>query len=315
MPLDHFVSQVHLKRFYSPHLGNRMYALRKRDMKAFTPDAESVCRVPDGSTNEYLQQPRAVEEFLKGVEPRYNESVAKLVAGTMDAAAIYALSGFVAYVLTCSPAGMRLQSTPLRAVVEETGRRIDQVGLVPTPPTELGGALFTELLERGALEVNVDPKYPQAVGITSILRLANTFGNFVWEVLINDYGDSPYFTSDFPIALETTQDARILNRVVPLTPTVAVRLRPNLGARDLPTDFTYPAFAHRPVRPSKRQVAHLNELIVRSAEELVFFRDRHPWVDGFVLRNAAYGIHATTQRLAHGTGTLLLSRLQVARAC
>ena len=35
MPLDHYVSQVHLKKFYSPALGDRMYAMRKSDNHAF----------------------------------------------------------------------------------------------------------------------------------------------------------------------------------------------------------------------------------------------------------------------------------------
>ena len=311
MPLDHFVSQVHLKRFYSPLLRNRMYALRKPDMKSFTPDAESICRTPERSTNAYLDQPRLIEEFLKGVEPRYNDAVARLVAGTIDAAGIYALSGFVAYVVTCSPAGMRLQSTPFRTLVEETGRRLDAAGTIPAPPVELGGSSFTELLERGELHVKVDPKYPQAVGIASILKLANTFGNFGWEVLVNEHGDSPYFTSDFPVALESTPDPRILNRIVPLAPTVAVRFHPNLAARDLPSDFTYPAFTCRLVSPSRPQASRINEVIVRSAEELVLFRDQHPWVERFVHRNASYRIHPTTQRVEHGTGAVLLSRLQV----
>jgi hypothetical protein len=38
----HYVSQVHLRNFYSPALGDRMYAFRKSDGKAFTPNSESV---------------------------------------------------------------------------------------------------------------------------------------------------------------------------------------------------------------------------------------------------------------------------------
>jgi hypothetical protein len=51
MPLDHYVSQVHLRKFYSPVLGDRMYAIRKSNLKAFTPNSQSVCRIEDGSTN------------------------------------------------------------------------------------------------------------------------------------------------------------------------------------------------------------------------------------------------------------------------
>ena len=63
MPLDHYVSQVHLKKFYAPALGNRMYAIRKSDLKVFTPRSEDVCRIMDGSTNAYLREDRAIEGF------------------------------------------------------------------------------------------------------------------------------------------------------------------------------------------------------------------------------------------------------------
>ncbi len=43
MPLDHYIPQVHLKNFYSPVLGDRMYATRKSDLKSFTPNSKSVC--------------------------------------------------------------------------------------------------------------------------------------------------------------------------------------------------------------------------------------------------------------------------------
>jgi hypothetical protein len=61
MPLDHYVSQVHLKNFYSPALGSRMYAMRKHDLKSFTPNSQSVCRIEDGSTNAFLKNDRMIE--------------------------------------------------------------------------------------------------------------------------------------------------------------------------------------------------------------------------------------------------------------
>jgi hypothetical protein len=76
MALDHYVSQVHLKNFYSPALDGLMYAIRKSDLKRFTPKSQDVCRIEEGSTNAYLTEDRAVEEFLKDVEPRYNASLA-----------------------------------------------------------------------------------------------------------------------------------------------------------------------------------------------------------------------------------------------
>lgn len=314
MALDHYVSQVHLRNFYSEGAGGRLYAIRKRDLKSFRPDSHSVCRIEEGSTNEYLQERRVVEEFLKGVEPRYNEAVARLTLPTFDHTALYSLSGFIAYVLCCSPAGMRLHSAPFRSVVEETARRLDAQGNFGAPPASLGGASFTELLENETIRVAVDPKYPQAVGISQILAMANTFGNFVWEVLVNDVDDSPYLTSDFPVAIEETPDPRIIARLVPLTPRIAVRLIPNLDAIDdarSTPDFTYTNFRRRVIRPTRNQIMAVNRQIVRGAEDVVFYSRDLPWVPRFVEKNASYRLETKTERIRHDGGTLLWSRLSL----
>jgi hypothetical protein len=112
MALDQYVSQVHLRNFYSPALGERMYAVRKSDGKAFTPNAESVCRIEAGSTNAYLTHDRLIEELLAGIEPKYNAAVKKLGAGNIDPECIYAVAAFAAYLITCSPAAMRVQAAP-----------------------------------------------------------------------------------------------------------------------------------------------------------------------------------------------------------
>ena len=108
MTLDHYVPQVHLKNFYSPALDGLMYAIRKSNLKRFTPKSQDVCRIEEGSTNAYLTEDRAVEEFLKTVEPRYNASLAKLRDNKIDQEAIASLAGFAAYIVSCSPTAMRL---------------------------------------------------------------------------------------------------------------------------------------------------------------------------------------------------------------
>jgi len=76
MSLDHYVSQVHLKNFYSPALDGHMYAIRKSDLKKFPCTSRDVCRIENGSTNAYLKEDRAIEDFLLDVEPKYNASIA-----------------------------------------------------------------------------------------------------------------------------------------------------------------------------------------------------------------------------------------------
>ena len=114
--LDHYVPQVHITALsISPALGERVYAMRKSDLKRFTPNSKGVCGVNDGSTNPYLVEDRAIEDLLRTIEPSYNSAVDKLATETIDQQCIYTIAGFVASVISCSPAGMRITPVHLRA--------------------------------------------------------------------------------------------------------------------------------------------------------------------------------------------------------
>lgn len=306
MPLDHYVSQVHLKRFYSPSLGNRMYAIRKTDLNAFTPDAQSVCRIMDGSTNAYLRNDRAIEEFLKAIEPNYNTALEKLIGGEIDRECVFTIAGFVSYVVTCSPGAMRIQSGPLKSAVETTAAIMDVRGEFPSSPAHLGGARLSDLLRDGTIEVTVDPKYPQAIGIQSIMRFVALFGNFTWEILHNRFDESPFFTSDFPAAIEPTDVPGIVNRVVPLAPSLAIRIRPDLTIDKSRADFSFQNFQSQRRAIDRAEVEWINLLIVRCAEETVFYRDDLPWVRPLVTANRHYRIEPYTTSTQTPTGRLLV---------
>ena len=224
MALDHYVSQVHLKNFYSPELGEQMYAIRKANLKLFQPRAADVCRIEEGSTNFYLLNDRAIEDFLKSVEPKYNAAIEKIRSGKIDQEAVHAVAGFVGYVSSCAPAAMRIHSGPLAEQVKETAKILDRQGVIPKAPESLGGKSMSELIEDGTVVVNIDPKYPQALGIESIIHRTSLWGNSAWEVLLNEEDDSSFFTSDYPAAIEPSDDPRISNRIVPLAPDLAIRI-------------------------------------------------------------------------------------------
>jgi hypothetical protein len=302
MALDHYVSQVHLKHFYSPALGERMYAVRKSDGKAFTPDAESVCRIEEGSTNAYLTRDRAIEEFLKGVEPRYNAAVKNLSAGEIDSECIAVIAGFAAYVMTCSPAAMRIQTVPLKAGLESFARALDAANTLPPPPAALGGANLTELLQSGKIDFTVDPKYPQAIGIANIQKMTLMLGNATWEILENPFDDCPFFTSDFPAAVEESDNPHAINRIVPLTPSLAIRIRRDISLEREHDDLTFPRFRHRVRRIPRMELAAVNRLLVQCAEDLVFYRDDHSWVKPFIVKNASYRVETEIQTPADSGG-------------
>lgn len=311
MLLDHYIPQVYLKNFYSPALGNRMYATRKSDLKSFTPNSQSVCRIDNGSTNSYLKEDRAIEEFLKTVEPKYNSALAKLIQGNIDDECIYTIGGFVAYFLSCSPAGMRIQSGPLGSIVEAEAAILEASGRIPPPPRELGGESLARLLDTGAVKIEVDRKFPQAIGINSIRRYIAIFGNFGWDILLNEFKNSPFFTSDFPVVIEKTGDCRIINRIVPLSPNLAIRIRPDLTIDKDLADLSFANFRSRRRKISQKEVVEINRLIVRCAEDTVFHRDDSAWVPRFIARNRHYRVESTSSKQRAGNGFLVSSKLEI----
>lgn len=273
MALDHYISQVHLRRFYSPALDGLMYGIRKSNLKKFTPRSQAICRIDEGNTNDFLTEPRAIEEFLKTVESKYNASVSTLETGTPDQSSIYVVAGFVGYVMSCSPAAMRITSTPLRGALGVTTKIMEKDGSIPPPPAELGNKPLSGLLTSGKLQFKVDGKYPQAIGISNIEKTVDMYGNFHWEILINRIVDCPFFTSDYPVAIERTQDLRVINRIVPLTPNIAIRFLPNIYLDPDRVNFDFRNFSFQRKEITRHEAVEINRLLVRSAEDLILFRD------------------------------------------
>lgn len=311
MPLDHYVSQVHLKHFYSPALDELMFAVRKSNGNAFCCNSKSVCRIEDGSSNAYLRKDRLIEEFLQIVEPKYNRSLCKIYDNTFDKECILSIAGFVAYVMACSPAGIRILSDPLRAALESTSAILDHSGDLPAAPDILGGKSLTELLEDGNLSFRIDPKFPQALGITSIIGWVSVFGNSRWEILRNENVDTPFFTSDFPVGLERSSDPRVLNRIVPLAPDLAIRICPDIHLSGRQPDLSFKTFKAKQHKLKRREAVEINRCIVRCAEDTVFYRDNFDWVVPFISKNRGYHVEGITQRIPHERGFLNVSTQRI----
>jgi len=311
MPLDHYVSQVHLKNFNSPALDGMLYAIRKSDLKRFPTKPQDVCRIEDGSTNAYLKEDRAIEEFLKDVEPRYNASVVKLRENKIDQECIFCIAGFVTYVVACSPTAMRVHSGPLKATLESSAAILDAQGMFSKLPEALGEKSLTELLADDTVKFEVDPKYPQAIGVTSVVHHVSVFGNSPWEILHNSEPNTAFFTSDYPAAIEVIDLNTPISRIVPLAPDLAIRIIPDIRLSGTKPDLSFAKFKSAPRRLKRSEICDLNRLIVRCAEDLILYRDDHEWIERFVAKNRRYRIEPVTQQIPHGTGVLNVSTQRI----
>jgi hypothetical protein len=287
-----------------------MYATKKSDLKSFCCDSKSVCRIEENSTSAYLVNDRAVEEFLVGVEPKYTASIAKLRDGKIDRDCITVLGGFAAYVSCCAPAAMRMHTVPFENLAISEATILDRIGLLPQAPAKLGNKTLTELLANGSVQVNIDPKYPQALGVSTIWNRIALWGNSRWEILRNNEPNNPFFTSDYPVALEA-RDARLANWIIPLAPDVAIRIIPDITLSKAEPDPSFAKFSYQHRVPRRFELLEINRLIVRSAENMVFYSNNLPWIPKFIAKNRYYRIDAVTERIPLRTGFLNIATQRI----
>jgi len=308
MALDHYVSQVHLKQFNNAD--GVLHATLKQSQKTFTNHSRAFCRIDDNSTNEYLSNKRAIEELLKIIEPKYDASLEKFRLGNPDPESVYVFAGFIASMMWYSPAGVRINKDPIERTLNEVGRRLDRQGKMPRAPDSMGGGTFSEMLDRGAIELNVNPKYPQAIGTTTLRTQIFSFGNFDWEILTNPFPDNAFFTSDYPVGIEPKGNQGIIDRVVPLAPDIAVRICPK-PIDDEKIQDNFAGFRYRTLTLKRQEVVAINRLIVRCAESIVFYPKQQPWISDFIKTNAGFRIEPKTTMLHYDGGTCQISTSEI----
>jgi hypothetical protein len=99
--------------------------------------------------------------------------------------------------------------------------------------------------------------------------------------------------------------------IVPLAPDIAVRIFPDSSLSGTAPDFSFPKFTYRRRTPSHSKVVEINRLIVRCAEDMVFYRDNYEWIGKFVAKNRHYRIEAVTKRVPAAGGFLIFSQHQI----
>lgn len=277
MALDHYVSQVHLRQFGCAEIDGRLYVINKRDLRSFQASARNLCRTEQGNTNPYLYNPRAVEKFLKDVEPNYGAALDALRQDRIRPQDVFVLAAFAAYVDCCSPGGMRIHSVPLASSVHSTALLLDKNGEIDRAPASLGGKSLSELLNDGTVKITIDQKYPQAIGVTNLIDRISIFGNSSWDVLINKTMDKPFLTSDFPVTVKQYAPMQI-HRCVPLAPDIAIRMYPNPNLSRSAPDLNFPSFSYRRLETSEDDIAETNAEIAQCAESLIMSNIQADWI-------------------------------------
>lgn len=275
MALDHYVSQVHLKQFLRQTDKKLLFAIRKSDLSAFTPRPRDVCRVEDGSTNQYLTENRAVEEFLKEIEPAYEPCLARVAAGELDWNARQVFSGFLAYIETYTPAAVRMFEPMTRTLLERTAKLMEKSGgLEPIDAPQLPdwhGKTLSQLTEEGKVKADIDLKMPQAMATTQLLKIRHSLASSDVTVL-KPTGRGRFLTSDFPSVILAYFQNKFAQRFLPISPKLGLVFHTHTfieGREEVHHSF---------VDIGERKAQSINDEIMKAAENLVFSTHRYPWL-------------------------------------
>ena len=106
---------------------------------------------------------------------------------------------------------------------------------------------------------------------------------------------------------------RVLDRIVPLAPDLAVRIRPDLATKKLRGDLSFSAFRSRTIIAKNDVVCAMNRATVQCAEELVFFRDQSAWVAPFLGKNRAFRLEPLTVQIPVAHGFMNVSTMRIKR--
>lgn len=175
MPRDHYVAQTYLKHFLSPELENLLHAYDKQDLKHFTPTTKNICCSQDCDTNPYFEDERAIDKYLRVIEPKWDHGVEDINALLKYEEVKYFMAGYIAVLVSCTPASIRTLTYATEQIIASGGNILTQQmqehperfpEIEPLPPD-----IFEKVMDAGGIAAQVDPKHTHARTIQNLVDL------------------------------------------------------------------------------------------------------------------------------------------------
>jgi hypothetical protein len=307
---DHYIAQTYLKRFANTE--GCLYPYRKRQKKivgkAKLP--KSICYEVDGDENPYFQNPRIIDEYLPHFENYWYDKINELEIGPIDLHTKYIISGYIAFLRTCTPTAKRLGqnalSTFLQPLVDSVAQKTLDDSYNKLKPKTI--KLLQKTIRCSEIIADVDRQFAHAKGIQAINTTLHTYYYSTWITLIND-GDQEFITSDNPviIAEESPTDPVFF---VPVKPRLGLLIIPKIRADRLSKEFCKKYDNDKLderaiVKPNK--VKTLNKLMVQSAESTVLYHSEADWLGNLVAKYSKWCVEIVKSEMLVEDVKILIS--------
>jgi hypothetical protein len=102
---------IALSKFGLAYAAMRVFACRKSDGNYFPCNPKDVCHEWDGDPNPLLVQNDLLGELRKIFEPYWNSSIATLLSKTLSPRDMFAVAGYFAGLMVCTPTWRRVGVT------------------------------------------------------------------------------------------------------------------------------------------------------------------------------------------------------------
>jgi hypothetical protein len=297
MSNDHFVAQTYLRHFGDPKAKGILHAYRKTDGKEFPCWPKDVCAEWEGDLNDWFpDNPGMLGEFRKIFEPYWNPAVRTILEGSsIDPSEKFALSGYIANLMVCTPAWRRIGQQLYRHSALTTLRfKNEMLERRGEPDLLLNEGL--QSIDNGGLEMTVDPGFIKAKLTQRLMNFACLIYNLDWLVVKNET-EHLFVTSDNPVAMDFAGPGTPMRRLLPITPRLclSVKMEREEFKRLTPDDMQRVIAS-----PPKGRVYHAharahgiretNKLIVQCADELVFSSAEDSGIRDLTRKYAKFGM-------------------------
>lgn len=292
MANDHFVAQTYLKHFGDPAKGGMLHACQKSTGKAFPCWPQDVCREWDGDLNPLLVKPELLGDYRKIFEPQWNAAIAALLANKLSPADKFAISGYFANLMVCTPAWRRvavsMYNDHAKSFLIFSKQMKEKHGGNPDLPVNA-----VEMLERGEIAIDHDPNYIKAKSTQMLMDFAWLTYNHDWIIIGNKTSD-PFITSDNPVAIQTSNNLQVpMTRYLPITPELCLAVKYDRGRRLPPFDPSAPPMGKvTSARITAKGARSINRLVAQCAEDLVFSSAPSKGIHTLVNKYAGFRIEA-----------------------
>jgi hypothetical protein len=268
MSNDHFVAQTYLRHFGDPSRGGIMHAYRKSKGDDFPCYPKDVCHEWDGDTNPLLSSPRILADYRKLFEPKWRLSVATLLQNSLSAEDKFAISGYFANLLVCTPAWIRVCSSLVDQSAIKYLSAVKRMSATRAVPPDVPVEAI-EMLERGSLTLRHDPNFVKGILSRQLLFYAWQTYHQDW-IIIRNNTEFPFITSDNPVSIDQPEPFLPARRFLPITPELCLSIA--YERREPPTvDPSLAPLGRLEWRIAEPQTAkEINTLTTKCAEELVF---------------------------------------------